>query len=99
MKILEPTIEKELPCHAKELPKLNRIAGQIEGVKRMIGEQRYCPEIIMQIQAVRKALQSVEANILRHHLHSCVKTAFHSQDDAQIEEKIEEIVRIVKKQP
>lgn len=56
------------PMHTEQLPRLGRIAGQIEGVRKMIEEHRHCTEIITQIRAARAALKSIEANILSKHL-------------------------------
>ncbi len=74
--------------HMDEMPRLNRISGQIEGIKKMITEQRYCPEIMIQLRAVRSALKAVESNILDRHLQHCVAQAFAADTDrtAQIDE-------------
>ncbi len=82
------------PCHNAELPKLNRIAGQIEGVKRMIEEERHCPDILTQLRAVRAAIRTVEAHVLETHLHHCVVEAM-TTDNAQ--EKIDEIKDLFKR--
>lgn len=79
------------PCHRHELPKLNRIAGQIEGVKRMIEEHRYCPDIITQLRAARAAIRRVEADILESHLKSCVVDALAGGDEKETERKIKEL--------
>lgn len=81
----------EHPDHSKELPRLNRIAGQVEGVRKMIAEGRYCPDILTQLRAIRSALHSVEANILEEHLSSCVAEALHSDDTAVQDAKIAEL--------
>lgn len=52
--------------------RLNRIAGQIAGVQRMVGEQRYCLDILNQIAAVRSALDALGIEILTRHLEGCV---------------------------
>lgn len=77
------------PNHCANIPRLNRISGQIEGIKKMITEERYCPEIISQLRAVRAALKSVESNILQAHLQNCVAQSFSSEKDRN--EKIEEL--------
>lgn len=76
------------PHHETELPRLNRILGQLEGVKKMIVENRYCPEILIQLKAIRSAIRAVEGNILKRHLQSCVVKSFDSEEDrnAKIEE-------------
>lgn len=52
--------------------RLNIIEGQIRGVKKMIEENRYCADILMQIAAINKALESVENTILESHVKNCV---------------------------
>ena len=75
--------------HSDNLPRLNRISGQIEGIKKMIDDKRYCTDILMQLRAVRSALKSVESNILQKHLHLCVAQSFNS--DSEKDKKIEEL--------
>jgi len=82
------------PCHKAELAKLNRIAGQIEGVKRMIDDNRYCPEILAQLKAVRSAVRTVEANVLENHLQHCVTDAINT---GNTQEKIDEIKDLFKR--
>lgn len=82
------------PDHSDEMSRLNRISGQVEGVKKMIEEQRYCPDIITQLRAIQSATKSIEANILRRHLEACVKDAFANDDS---EEKIDELIKLFKK--
>jgi DNA-binding FrmR family transcriptional regulator len=67
---------EENPSHAGELPRLNRAAGQLEGVKKMITEKRYCPDILTLLKGVRSALKVVESNILKRHLEHCVARSF-----------------------
>lgn len=52
--------------------RVNRVAGQVEGIKRMIGEDRYCVDILNQIAAARSALDSLGIELLSSHLESCV---------------------------
>lgn len=82
--------------HSAELKRLRRIKGQVEGVERMIQEKRYCPEIVNQIKAIRSALKSLEVNVVEGHLRHCVKQAVTSQNPSVIQEKIEEIVLLMK---
>ena len=85
------------PCHSSKLPKLNRVGGQIEGVKKMIGEGRYCPDIITQLRAARAAIKSLEADILETHLQSCVAEAMkHGSKETQ-DKKIAEIKELFKR--
>ena len=56
------------PSHNEQLPRINKIIGQLNGIKKMIEENRYCPEIITQLKAVSSACQSTEALLLEKHL-------------------------------
>ena len=76
-------------------PGLNRAIGQLEGIKKMIEEQRYCPDIIVQLKAVRSAIKHVESNILKTHLEECVAKSFSDSEIAK--EKIMEIKTLLDK--
>lgn len=84
--------------HTGELRRLSRIKGQVEGVERMIHEHRYCPEIVHQIKAVRSALKSLEVSIIEGHMKHCVKAAVSSRNSKVIQEKMEEILMLLKGQ-
>ena len=75
--------------HSDNIPRLNRILGQVEGIKKMIDDKRYCTDILVQLRAVRSAIKSVESNILQKHLHHCVAQSFNS--DSEKDKKIEEL--------
>ena len=87
----------EHPHHDVELPKLNRVGGQIEGIKRMISEGRDCTDILTQLRAARAAIRRIEADILETHLKNCVAEAILSGDAAETEAKIEEIRSLFKR--
>lgn len=86
---------KNHPDHTENLPRLTCVAGQIEGIKKMITEGRYCTDILMQIRAVRSAMKSIETNILEKHLQSCVAESF--QSDVDKDKKIEELKMLFSK--
>jgi DNA-binding FrmR family transcriptional regulator len=54
------------------LKRLNYIDGHLAGVRRMIEEDKYCPDVLKQTFAVRRAIEKMEAIILEGHLHTCV---------------------------
>jgi DNA-binding FrmR family transcriptional regulator len=87
----------EYPYHGSELAGINRAIGQLEGVKRMVEERRYCPEILTLLRGARAAIKSVEGNILEAYLSSCVMQAFRSDDDKDRRQKIEELKEIFKR--
>lgn len=84
--------------HDETLHRIRRIAGQVQGVQRMIEERKYCIDIITQIQAARSALRAVELQILKKHMAHCVSDAFASGSPAEAGEKIEELLRVMKKE-
>lgn len=72
--------------------RLKRIEGQVGGLLRMVEEDRYCVDILTQINAVRSALHKVEEQILRDHVSHCVAGAFTSGNPVEQRHKIEELV-------
>lgn len=84
--------------HDETLHRIRRIAGQVQGVQRMVEERKYCIDIITQIQAARSALHAVELQILKKHMAHCVSAAFASGSPAAAGEKIEELLRVMKKE-
>lgn len=86
----------DLPDHLDQLPRLARIAGQIEGVKKMIEERRPCEEIITQIRAIRSALKSVKGNIFAKHLTSCVATTLAAKTQDERGKHADYIVKMLK---
>ena len=97
MSVVGKKSASEQPCHKKQLSRLNRVAGQVEGVRRMIEEQRYCPEIMTQLRAVRSAVKSLEMEILKSHLNSCVVKALSSSNKKERKKQIEELTSIFQK--
>ncbi len=83
--------------HTENLVRLSRIEGQVKGVKRMIGDGEYCIGIVNQIQAARSALQSISKKILEKHLKHCVANALEQRDEADIDQKLEEIMAVIKR--
>lgn len=84
--------------HQGQVNRLNRIAGQVQGVARMIEEGRYCIEVLNQIQAARAALAKVESAVLKAHAASCVADAIASGDEAEQRAKFEELVELMERQ-
>jgi DNA-binding FrmR family transcriptional regulator len=79
--------------------RLRRIEGQVRGLQRMIEEDRYCINVLEQISAVNKALQSVALELLDDHLAHCVADAVKSggaQADTKLDEASAAIARLVR---
>ncbi|MBN9510927.1 MAG: metal-sensitive transcriptional regulator [Alphaproteobacteria bacterium] len=75
--------------------RLRRIEGQVGGLLRMVAEDRYCVDILTQINAVRAALHKVEEQILKDHVSHCVARAFASGDPREQQHKVEELVETI----
>lgn len=69
--------------------RLNRISGQISGVTKMIQENRYCRDILIQIAAIESALKEVGYMILEDHLLSCVVDDIKENDTSSLKEALE----------
>jgi len=89
--------KNENPDHSKEVSRLNRISGQIDGVKKMIEERRYCPDIITQLRAISSATKAVEASLLETHLGACVTETFKAKNKKDQQQKIEELIKLFKR--
>jgi DNA-binding FrmR family transcriptional regulator len=76
---------------ADVLKRLNYIEGHLNGVRRMIEEDKYCPEILKQSFAVRRAIEKLEALILEGHLHTCVA---HGIRDGREDQVISELMEL-----
>jgi DNA-binding FrmR family transcriptional regulator len=72
--------------------RLNRIEGQVKGVVRMLEEDRYCIDILHQIQAIKAALTKAETELLRAHAGECVDDALRQ---GTVQEKRRKIVELV----
>ena len=77
------------------ISRLKRVEGQVGGLIRMVEEDRYCVDVLIQINAVRAALHKVEEQILRDHVSHCVAGAFASGDVVEQRHKVEELVATV----
>jgi DNA-binding FrmR family transcriptional regulator len=76
------------------LQRLKSIEGHIRGVQRMVEDDKYCIDVIRQIQAVQAALSKVSTQILEGHLNSCLITAVRGDDPDERERVLKEIADI-----
>lgn len=72
--------------------RLSRIEGQVRGISRMIEEDRYCIDVLQQVQAIKAALARVEDAVLKEHTRTCVQSAIESGDADEQREKFNELV-------
>ena len=78
----------------KALQSLKTARGQIEGIIKMIEDERYCIDVSNQITASQSLLKRANLLILKQHIHHCVKEACHEN---KAEEKMEEIIQVLEK--
>ena len=83
--------------HAKPklLNRLSRIEGQVRGITRMVEDERYCIDILTQIQAARSALARVETELLKNHLHHCIEGAIVSGNASEQRKKAGELIELL----
>ncbi len=79
------------------IKRLSRIEGQVRGISRMIEGDRYCIDILQQMQAIRAALAKVEDAILKDHAATCIESAIASGNESKQRQKFEELVELVGK--
>lgn len=88
---------REHPRDEKELKvlksRIHRIVGQLNGIEKMLDENRYCGDILIQVSAVESALQSVGYILLKDHLETCVRDKVQDDDP----EVMKEVIELVKK--
>ena len=82
---------------AKLANRLSRIEGQVRGVARMIDEDRYCIDILTQLQAVRAALAKVETEMLNDHLGHCIEAAISGGDASDQRQKASELIQLLQR--
>jgi DNA-binding FrmR family transcriptional regulator len=79
------------------LNRLKRIEGQVRGVAQMVADDRYCIDILHQVQAVKAALAKAESVILKDHAACCVAEAIASGDIAEQRAKFGELIDLFEK--
>lgn len=77
------------------LRRLARIEGQVRGIAKMIEDDRYCIDVVRQVQATKAALSGLEKITLDDHLSTCVETALSGNDLDARREKVEELVAVL----
>ncbi|HPI47624.1 MAG TPA: metal-sensitive transcriptional regulator [Hyphomonadaceae bacterium] len=81
----------------KVLKNLNRVEGQVRGIAKMVEDDRYCIDVVTQIEAARAALARIESDLLRQHLGHCVHRAMNSKNASDQEKVIEELVGVFRR--
>lgn len=76
--------------------RLNRIEGQVRGVKNMVEEERYCVDILTQVSAIQSALNAFNKKLLANHIHTCVVDDIKGGKDEAVDELCETIQKLMK---
>ena len=79
------------------LNRLRRVEGQVRGIARMVEEDRYCIDVLTQLQAVRSALARVESEMLKDHLGHCIEAAISGGDPADQRQKANELIQLLER--
>src|ERR1700757_523187 len=75
--------------------RLRRIEGQVRGLQKMVEEDRYCADVIVQIASVQEALRGVARNLMKNHLHHCAAKAIGSGKKDQTEAMYDELLELI----
>jgi DNA-binding FrmR family transcriptional regulator len=78
----------------KALGRLRRIEGQVQGIQRMVEEEKYCVDILLQLTAVEGAVEQVQRLLLGRHIESCVADAIRSGSTRDRQKKVDELLEV-----
>ncbi len=82
---------------ADVLRRLNKIEGQVKGIKRLVEEDTYCVDVMNQISSVHETLRSVGKILMRDHLQHCVTDALRDGDESKAEKTYQEMMDLIYK--
>ena len=92
------TAHQENPAAKKQaLGRLKRIEGQVRGVASMVGSDRYCGDVLMQLSAITQSIRGVADVLLRNHLEHCVTDSLRSDDPRRAREMYDELMQLFSK--
>jgi len=90
-------VVKQKTVHKENIVALKRIEGQIKGIQRMVNDEKYCIDIVTQLQAAINALYRVSEKIFFKHIGHCVYDAFRGESERGKLEKLEEVMHVIQK--
>lgn len=82
---------------AANLRRLSRIEGQLRGIQRMVEEDRYCADILMQVSSAQEALRAVARALMRNHLAHCASHAIRTGSEEQRQAMYDELLEMIYK--
>ena len=77
------------------LRRLRRIEGQVRGLAHMVDEDRYCPDIMIQLSSVQEALRAVGRALMRNHLEHCATQAIRDGSPAEAQATYDELMKLI----
>jgi DNA-binding FrmR family transcriptional regulator len=87
----------DVPDRIKLLNRLSRVEGHVRGIAKMVEENRYCIDILTQLQAARAALAKVETEMLKTHLSHCIESAIVGGDAEDQRMKARELIELLER--
>ncbi len=78
----------------RALGRLRRIEGQVQGIQRMVEEDKYCVDILLQLAAVQGAVEQVQKLVLGQHLETCVSEAIRSGNARERQKKVGDLMEV-----
>lgn len=78
------------------MTRLNKIGGQVNGIKKMVEDKRYCVDILTQVSAVQSALNSFNKELLSRHIKTCVLEDVKNGDESTLDELCQTIQKLMK---
>ena len=99
-------MQNECQCHKTKqrgedeykslINRLNRIEGQVRGIRRMIENNAYCTDILIQVAAANAALNAFNRELLSNHIHTCVAQDIREGKDETIDELVATLQKLMK---
>ncbi len=93
-KQLRRAVHRDSEVNHDLLLRLRRVEGQVRGVQKMVEEERYCPDVLMQMSAIHESLRSVERILMKNHLQHCATEALRSGDERKAQRTYNELTEL-----
>lgn len=90
------TKERDSTEYKSLINRLSRIEGQVRGIKNMVENNAYCPDILIQVSAINAALNSFNKELLSNHIKTCVYNDIKSGNDETVDELVNVLQKLMK---
>jgi CsoR family transcriptional regulator, copper-sensing transcriptional repressor len=88
------TVPRESGARQDLMVRLRRVEGQVRGVQKMLEDERYCPDVLVQMSAIHESLRAVERILMKDHLQHCATEALRSGDAKQAQRTYDELTEL-----